>query len=100
MPGGHGKGPNSPAHLLPLDERPIVTRDHRSPDERLGEMSGEYGEGGLGGVTNSHGSPPMAKPRILHSAEGLRNYPPRENQTIPGFVMFFRVCVRNSCRRK
>lgn len=78
---------NSPPRHLPVDERPIVTRERAqgreiragiSPDERFVEGSGRYGDGGFDGADDAQGSPPKAKPRILHSGEGPRSYTPRE----------------------
>ena len=79
---------NSSANQLPVDEQPITTRDHgqrrvgASPDSRFVESSGRYGGGSeAGGADDSQGSPPKSKPRILHSAEGLRPYPSREDRS-------------------
>ncbi|CAM9307168.1 unnamed protein product [Laminaria digitata] len=80
--GGRGRKMNSSANQLPLDEQPIATRDHgqrrvgASPDARFVESSGRYGgDSEAGGADDPQGSPPKAKPRILHSAEGLRAHP-------------------------
>eukprot|EP00903_Cladosiphon_okamuranus_P013509 g12582.t1 len=71
LAGRGGMADNSPSQL-PIDERPIVTREHgqgragASPDER-------YGDGSNYGVADGgQGSPPKAPPRILHSGEGSR----------------------------
>lgn len=86
LAGGRGRKMNNSANQLPLDEQPIATRDHgqrrvgASPDARLVESSGRYGGGSeAGGADDPQGSPPKAKPRILHSAEGLRAHPSRED---------------------
>lgn len=66
---------------LPIDERPIVTREHgqgragASPDERYGDGSS------YGGADGVQGSPPKAPPRILHSGEGPRPHESREGIT-------------------
>lgn len=63
---------------LPIDERPIVAREHgqgragASPDERYGDGSS------FGGVDGVQGSPPKAPPRILRSGEGSRPHESRE----------------------
>ncbi|CAB1118634.1 unnamed protein product [Ectocarpus sp. CCAP 1310/34] len=67
---------------LPVDERPIVAREHgqgragASPDERYS------GGSGYGGTDAVQGSPPKAPPRILHSGEGRRAHgsPHPENE--------------------
>lgn len=103
-PGGRGRVANSP-HITPADERPIAIRDHGrgrvglSPDGRFGETSRDNEEAGFG-VGNPQGSPPKAKPRILHSEEGLRPHPPREAchycRTTTASSSFPRVVVQYS----
>eukprot|EP00752_Nemacystus_decipiens_P007074 g6339.t1 len=63
---------NTSPSQLPIDERPIVTRElaqgptGASPDERHGDGNS------YGGADGVQGSPPKAPPRILHSGEGSR----------------------------
>lgn len=84
--GQGGASDNSP-NQLPVDERPIITREHgqghvgASPDERYD------GNSTYGGADDVQGSPPKAPPRILHSGEGSR---PHESRKIhlPTYVLF------------
>lgn len=86
-PDGRGTTVHSPPRNLPVDERPIVSRERAqgreiragiSPDDRFVEGSGRYGDGGFDGRDDTQVSPPKTKPRILHSGEGPRSYTSRE----------------------
>lgn len=78
---GHGGIADTSLSQLPIDERPIVTRElaqgrtGASPDERYGDGSS------YGGADGVQGSPPKAPPRILHSGEGSRPHESRERKT-------------------
>lgn len=82
VPGLRGKTTTSPVANLPVDERPIITRDHGqvrsslsiggSPDERFVDGPG------FGGGNDGRGSPAKSKPRTLRSGEGSRPQESRE----------------------
>ena len=77
---GHGGITDTSPSQLPIDERPIVTRELAqgragpSPDEKYGDDSS------YGGADGVQGSPPKAPPRILHSGEGSRPHESREGK--------------------
>lgn len=80
-----GASDTSP-NQLPVDERPIITREQgqghagASPDERYD------GSSAYGGADDVQGSPPKVPPRILHSGEGSRPHESREDQ-LPTYVL-------------
>ncbi|CAM9666707.1 unnamed protein product, partial [Hapterophycus canaliculatus] len=69
-----GEDGSSSPNQLPLDERPLVTREHDQSrgGASLDEPNGGGSGSGYGSTDDAQVSPPKMPPRILHSSEGFR----------------------------
>lgn len=77
---GQGRASETSPNQLPVDERPIITRE-RDQGRAVASSDERYdGGGAYGGPDDVQGSPPKAPPRTLHSGEGSRPHDSRKNQ--------------------